>query len=313
MKNKHNTLLLLLIMTAVLIADIGAYLKYSILVPMELYQDESIVAVPFLLLADEEFMRSLTLNKEAAEPAVNDMNSADPTEQIVQPETEPPTEAATEPLSESPTESPTELVTEPPTEPITVDESWFDDALFIGDSRTQSMQAYAPLGKAHYFCDTGMSVFHVRYAKCSNESYRTTDLSGLLSQYTYGKVYIMLGINGMHRSHDEILAEYQNLIDLIREKQPDTVIVLNGIMTVGRYKAASRAYYSIDNIYSLNEKIAKLAVGDKMFYIDVNELVADEEGYLPDEMSKDGCHLYGKYYIDWSQWLIETAATFGVR
>ena len=29
----------------------------------------------------------------------------------------------------------------------------------------------------------------------------------------------------------------------------------------------------------------------------------DEEGYLPDDMSSDGCHLYGKYDVQWEHWI----------
>lgn len=296
MEKKNNTLLLLLLVTVVLVAGIGGYLKYIVCAPLKLYEDEFMIAVPFLLMSDE-----------AAQAEIRMAN--DPTE----PPTEPATELLTEPPTEAPIEVPSEAPTEAPTEPIVIDESWFDDVLFIGDSRTAQLERYAPLGKAHYFCATSASVFDVRYIRIGSKNFLTTTLEGLLTDNQYGKVYIMLGINGIYMPQEDILKEYQTLIDLVREKQPDAAIILHSVMTVGRNKVSSSSYYSLESIYSLNEKLAELAVGDMIFYTDVNEWIADEEGYLPDDFSKDGCHLYGNYCIEWSQWLLDTAHSFGIK
>lgn len=298
----------MILITAVLFAGIGAYLKYDLMAPFGLYEDEAVIKVPFLLLSDEAAQEDVMLALNPIEPPVEV-----PTELPTETPTEEATEPQTEPVTEAPTEVPTEAATEPPTEPIVIDESWFDDALFIGDSRIRSMSALEPLGKAHYFCDYGLSVFDVRYKKCYSKDFYSTRLDGLLTQFTYGKIYIVLGINGMQMPQDETIVEYQKLIDLIRELQPDAAIILHSIMTVGRDKATYGKYYSLENIYSLNEKIAELASENDIFYIDINEVIADEEGYLPDELSKDGVHLYGNKYPIWSQWLMDTAATFGIR
>jgi len=299
MKNRSNVLLLMLLATAVLIAALGCYMKYVFLVPFELYQEDSAIAVPFLLLSDKRAQEDIRISMMPTEP------TEPPTEAPTEEPTQPPTQAATEPSTEPPTE--------PPTEPIVIDESWFDDVLFIGDSRTRTMSVLAPLGKAHYFCDTGLTVFDVRHKKCYSKDFYSTRLDALLETNTYGKIYVMLGINGMQMPHDETIAEFVKLIELIQEKEPDAVIVLNSIMTVGRNKANYSKYYNLENIYSLNEKISELADNEKVFYLDVNEFIADEEGYLPDDMSNDGVHLYGNHYSLWTQWLIDSAATLGIR
>lgn len=300
MDKTKNALLILLIVTAVLVAALGCYLKYIFLPEFDLYQEDPAVAVPFLLISDKVAQQKIQL---ALEPSQTP--SEPPTEATAEPETEP----STEPSTEAPTEEPTQ----PPTEPIMIDESWFDDVLFIGDSRTKSLYITTPLGKAHYFCDDGLSIFDVRFKKCHSKDFYSTTLGGLLETNTYGKIYVMLGINGMQMPQDEIIAEYVKLIELIQEKNPDAAVVLNSIMTVGRDKATYGKYYSLESIYSLNEKISELADNEKIFYLDVNEYIADEEGYLPDEMSRDGVHLYAEYYSLWVQWLMDSAATLGIR
>lgn len=307
MKTRNNRLLVMLIVTAVLIVALGGWLKYVFLAPFNLYSEDPIVAVPFLLLADEPAKARIRETLNATEP--EEVPTQAPTEAPTEEVTQAPTEVATEAATETPTEAPTE----PPTEPIVIDESWFDDVLFIGDSRTKSLYNTMPLGKAHYFCDHGLSIFDVRFKKCHSKDFYSSRLDELLEANPYGKVYVMLGINGIQMPQDEIIAEYVKLIELIQEKRPDAAIVLNSIMTVGRDKATYSQYFSLENIYSLNERMSELADNEKIFYIDINEFVADEEGYLPDDMSNDGVHLTADMYRSWAQWLMDSAATLGIR
>lgn len=301
MKKRIPALLWMLAVPAVLIAALGAYLKYAVLRPLELYQEEPVFAVPFLLIANEEDRELLQWEEmlpEETQPPETIPESTEPPE---------PTEAETQPPTEPPVEE------TQPTEPIEISESWFDDALFIGDSRTEGLSMFARLGEAQYFCKAGMTVYNVQSARCSDTEFGKTNLANLLSTNTYGKIYISLGLNEIGYNREGMLKNYQSLIDLVREKQPDAVIVLQAIMTLGRGKAASREYFSLENIQDLNQDIAALADGDQMRYIDVNEWIADEDGYLPDELSGDGCHLYGSEYESWAQWLMDSAATLGIR
>lgn len=327
MKNKHHILPLMLLLTSMIIAVIGGYLKYTVLSSMNVYQDETVIAVPFLLLSDTQtrYKVQMALNlsdaNEDTEPITAENNQLDdnlpvqleneaPSEIIIEDPSEA-TSVPTEIPTEIPTETPTEPPSEPPTEPDPVEDSWFDDALFIGDSRTKSMSAQVPLGKAHYFCDHGISVFDVRYKKCHSKDFYSTRLDALLAENTYGKVYIMLGINSMYMPHEETIKEYKKLIELIQELQPDAAIIMHSVMTVGREKAKEKNF-SLENIYSLNDMIAELAVDGEIYYIDVNEWIADEDGYLPDGVSNDGVHFYGNLYLEWAQWLRESAATLGI-
>lgn len=298
---KHTQLLMwMLLISAVIVGGAGAYLKYAVLKPLDLCQDQSIFAVPFLLMTDETTRYALQSTvQEEAEPT-----EPEPDETV--PLTLPPEETA-EPVTEPPTEPPTEP------EPVELDESWFDDALFIGDSRTQGLQNYGRLGEADYFCDVGMSVYSARSTRRWIKDVGRTNLGNLLDKKAYGKIYISLGLNEIMGDHEKLLEEYENLIDLIREKQPDCHIILQAIMTVGRNKANSKECFSLESIHGLNGDIAALVKDDKMHYIDVNEWIADEEGYLPDEWTRDGTHPYATGYAEWSQWLLENAGTLGIE
>ena len=300
MRLKIPSLFYWMIISSLLVLAAGAYLKYAVLAPLDLYEDEHLMAIPFLLMSDEQAQYML---QNPEEPEITEP----PTEMT----TEPPTEATTEPTEE--TAEPTTEPTTEPTQPIPMDESWFDDALFIGDSRTQGLGAFGKLGKATFFAEVGMTVYGVRSAELEFRQYKDKQtLRMILRKKEFGKVYISLGLNEIMGDHDKIIEAYQKLIDSVREVEPDAVIILQGVMTVGREKAAKKACFHPDNIASLNEKIKALAVDDQLRYIDVNEWIADEEGYLPDGWSRDGTHPYANGYYEWGEWIRLNAATLGI-
>ncbi len=185
----------------------------------------------------------------------------------------------------------------------TVDDSWFDDALFIGDSRTDGLRLYSRISKADYFCNTGLTVFTVLKKSLSDNNFSGKTLSQLLQSKTYGKVLICLGINECGSDLDTIMTAYGNLVNKVRELQPGAKIILQAVMTCGRKKEAQNRCFGPENLYKLNTRIKGLADGVNVFYINSNEVFADSEGYLPDSFSGDGCHLYAKYYPLWVSWI----------
>lgn len=305
MKKRIQALLCAIVISGAMLLGLGACLKYLLLAPMGLGEGESPIALPFLLLADAGLRRAV---KDAMAPAPTTPPTTFP------PKTVPPTVPETTPPATEPTTVPTTVPTEPPepTEAQPVGDEWFADVLFLGDSRTCGLREYARIEGADYFCTVGMTVFDVYEQKASDNGFDRTTLEGLLAEKTYGKILIGLGINELGYPADSLWKSYTGLVDFVREKQPGAVIILQSIMTVSREKAADTSYYHLENIYGFNEKIASLADNEKIFYIDANEAFADEEGYLPGEITGDGCHLYAKYYEEWSEWIRYAVAQLGV-
>lgn len=299
MKKHVITLLSMIVISALLVAGLGAYLKYEILKPMDLYQDKGIMELPFLLMVDDGLRYTLEsmAQPEATEPSTE---ATEPSTEATEPSTE-----ATEPTETEPPETqPPE--TEPPvTEPVPVEDSWFDDALFVGNSLTVGLREFGRLGNADYFCDVGLSVFSVLGAQTQDRNFEKTTLEGLLRSRQYGKVILNFGINEAGYNLDAILNKYQEVIDAVRRLQPDATIIIHGVMTTGRKKAAEAWYFTPDRVYEMNSAIKTLADWKTVYYIDVNKTLADEEGYMPDSWSGDGCHPYGTGYAEWAQWIKE--------
>ena len=90
------------------------------------------------------------------------------------------------------TAEPTSTPEPTPLQFTTVDASYFDDALFIGDSRTVGIAEYGSLKNATYFADVGLNVYVAQTKAIAVKNVGTVTLPQLLSQKTFGKVYIML-------------------------------------------------------------------------------------------------------------------------
>ena len=79
-------------------------------------------------------------------------------------------------------------------EPEPVDIAYFDDAVFIGDSRTVGLRAFGSFVNSAYFAKTGISVNSFFMYPALDEETNLT-LTQTLSQRQFKKVYIMIGVN----------------------------------------------------------------------------------------------------------------------
>ena len=192
----------------------------------------------------------------------------------------------------------------------TTEVSYFDDVLFIGDSRTVGIKEYGYFDNADYFADVSMSVYKVNDKKLAVEGRKKTGLQELLASKKYGKIYIMLGINELGYDFEYTVEKYQALIESIQEAQPDAIIYICANLHVTEKQSSSDRYFNNENINRFNLAISQLANGENCFYIDVNVLFDDENGNLSREYCSDEVHVKGKYYAAWCDWLLTQAVVY---
>ena len=186
------------------------------------------------------------------------------------------------------------------------------DALFIGDSRTVGLMEYAGIDGADYFCTVGMSVYNIHEKPVSVPNVGKVTLTELLNGKKYGKIYIMLGINEVGYKFSSTVEKYSELIEFIKDKQPDAVIFIQANLHVSKSRSDSDKVVNNTAINGLNAELAKLADGKSIFYLDANILFDDEAGGLSADKSGDSTHLYAKYYREWGEWIIrQTASLIG--
>ena len=189
-----------------------------------------------------------------------------------------------------------------------VDEDYFNDALFIGDSRTVGLSEYCePLdSRATFYAKVSLTIYGAMdkdFVKAEDGSKITVEKA--LTQHQFGKIYIMLGLNEIGTGTPESFAEaYSGVIERIRELQPDAIIYIQGIMHVTANKSDHDKYFTNDNINKRNEALSLLADNKTVFYMDMNEAVDDENGNLIKELSFDDVHLKASSYERWYQFLL---------
>ncbi|MCR4675096.1 MAG: hypothetical protein K5675_08800 [Lachnospiraceae bacterium] len=188
-------------------------------------------------------------------------------------------------------------------------DSYFDNALFIGDSRTVGLIDYGDLDDhASFFAKESLSIYDLGTmaveAKSPSENFGELTIEELLKKKEFKKVYICLGVNELGTGNTlRFYNAYVNLIELIRQYQPKSIIYIQGMMHVTKAYSSTDEIYNNKSIVDKNKAIATLANGHDIFYLDMNETVCDENGDLIEELSTDGVHLLGKNYKIWEDYI----------
>lgn len=203
-------------------------------------------------------------------------------------------EAGTEESADHPTEEvPEETNPRQVQESAAVEARYFDDAVFIGDSRMEGFKLYSGLNNAKFLTAVGATVDTV--ASKATERLSTGEkvpIMDALAREDFSKVYLMLGMNELGWVYPSLFAEhYGGLIDQIRELCPDAVIYIEGILPVTAEKDAEGGYINNARIDQYNELLQQLAEEKQVWYLDVSPAVEDADGCLPAENSFDGIHL----------------------
>ena len=194
-------------------------------------------------------------------------------------------------------------------EPGPVEEAYFDDALFIGDSRTVGLSEYGGFQEGTtFYAATSLTIYNLfdspkKFAQTADGSKVT--LEEALSQRKFGKIYLMLGINEMGRGTTESFFKvYADAVNRIRVLQPDAIIFVQGIMRVSGEKSSTDPVFNNVRINERNQALAAMADGKQIFYLEVNDAVCDENGDLITEYTYDQIHLKAKYYKLWKDYLL---------
>lgn len=188
-----------------------------------------------------------------------------------------------------------------------VSRDYFDDALFIGDSRTVGLQEFGGLENAAYFAESGIGNSGLYYDYIYVDGYGTYDLEGLLQEYKFGKIYIASGVNGIGAGAESTFEDFMKIVDLVRQYQPDALLYIQANIKVTYDFAYGNYNCNNELLKEYNDLLATLDDGETTFYLDVSKPFETTNGDLADEKSYDGLHLYPEAYAEWGQFLLNHA------
>lgn len=188
-------------------------------------------------------------------------------------------------------------------------DDYFRDALFIGDSVTQGFAWYAQYKDWMRVCAykgvNPQSILQNYVGQRADKS--TIEMwDEINTQQDVANIYILLGANALLQQTDEgFLKFYGELLDKLRERFPQTPIYVQSITPTTQEYGQKKPQLERDHLQLINNAIAKMAVSKGMYYVDLWEAVADENGYLRADLAgDDGLHLYdGTKYRPWLDYL----------
>ena len=149
--------------------------------------------------------------------------------------TEPPAQAETLPTTVSDA-----LV---PEQNIPIDDSYFSDAVFIGDSRMEGFRNQSGITQGTFLTGVGMNVtdiFTQKYIHLYNEQITVYQA---LYNTDYKKVYVMLGTNDLGEpDFNDFKENYRVCLGEIKKMLPDAIVYVISIAYVEEAKVEDTSY-----------------------------------------------------------------------
>ena len=180
-----------------------------------------------------------------------------------------------------------------------VDLSYFDDALFIGDSRVAGLAMNSGTN-ATFYAVTSFQLYRYKTFKVVQTPNGKVPIFDAMPYDKFTKIYIKVGLNELGSVTDEPFFDaYTSLINDLRVMQPRAIIYIQAILPVTQVKSQTDRVHCNENIKKRNENLKSFAELMKCYYVDVGPYFADETGALKAETTADGIHMYSKYMPMW--------------
>ncbi len=236
---------------------------------------------------------SVSSSQQSAEGS-SSQNSVNESSSV--PQQEPSSSSSTGGTANAPLDKPV-----PESPPVT--DSYFDDAVFIGDSISEGIELYGLMDNATIVAHTGLNPQTV-LSPIKKKDGTVVDVFAEVRAAMPEKIYVMMGINGIAWINEKSFINfYGQFLDRLISENPGSTIYVQSILPVTSSKEKSDDRYANSKINSYNEKLLQLAAEKKVRFVNVAEAFKDGNGCLPEDVSPDGIHIVKNYYLKWFEYL----------
>ncbi len=175
----------------------------------------------------------------------------------------------------------------PPSDAI--EESYYSDALFAGDSRMGSLYLYGTHDNALVEYVTSLNLLLIDTMPADNHDDQIT-LYDILSTTDKSNIYLLFGINGIrNRSFDPFAEKLQEILTMLRENNPDSDIYIILAYHPDKISGLDEPKLT-EQLQDLNGHLITLAQNNYMYYLDTDNGLDDDQGTIRDEYVWDGLH-----------------------
>ena len=181
-----------------------------------------------------------------------------------------------------------------------VSDSYFDDAVFIGDSVSLKLNYYVKeqrssdpgfFGKAQFLTSGSLGSGNALWDLSDQSVHPTYNGTKMLLEDSVAasgakKVYIMLGMNdvGLY-GVDTAVANMEKLVDRILGKTPDAKIFIQSATPM--VSSAQLTDLNNANLLQYDQKLEALCADRGWYFVDVASVMRDSDGSLPREYCSD--------------------------
>lgn len=182
------------------------------------------------------------------------------------------------------------------------DPSEFKTAM-IGDSIVATIGLYNVTEYIDFYGKVSLNSSTIFTKKISGSSRYVIDE---IKDRGYDKVIILMGINEYGANVSAWKEQYRKIIEAVKVRAPGAEIYVHAILPVNDSRARANGYTVTNAIITpMNNALRELAKEEGCYYIDAREAIALSDGTLPYDAASDGIHPNYTYCDIWGDWLIE--------
>ncbi len=168
-----------------------------------------------------------------------------------------------------------------------------DNFLFLGDSITD----FYPLEE--YYDNLPVVNSGVSGDKTSDI---LNNMKERVYQYNPTKIFLLIGTNDLDSTDEDIVDTTFNnikeIVNEIRKNRKEATIYVESVYPINSTIENNTVYNRTNKkIKSLNKKISNYCNGEKCKYVNLFDVLADEEGNLEEKYTDDGLHLNSLGYV----------------
>ena len=178
-------------------------------------------------------------------------------------------------------------------------QSYMDNIVFIGDSRTVGLSLNADLKPENIFADGGLNHEEALTKKVVKiQEYKTVSIPEAVRITAPSIMVINFGINGIAwMSIDTFMEGYEKLIDELITNSPNSIIVIESIMPVSLGYEQTKDGVSNEKIDLANNALFEMAKQKGLYYMATDEVLKNDSNDLISSFhGGDGIHFNKQAY-----------------
>ena len=115
------------------------------------------------------------------------------------------------------------------------------------------------------------------------------------------QVIVMLGMQDLKQGRpvNEVYGQFVKYIELLRQKLPQTEVVIHSLMPIGPDKYNEYSQIPLENIVNYNTLIKMYALQEGLIYLNMYDEFLEGNGLVPRYNTGDGFHLSQVAYRQW--------------